>query len=176
MDVVVARIGKAHSLRGEVTVEVRTDDPRGRFQVGRVFATEARRGSGVPRELTLRSTRVHNGTWLLAFEEIPDRTGAESLRNTLLLLPDADALDEGEDDGYYEKDLVGLRVEDPAGSVLGEVVALETRPAQDLLEVRLTDGRAGLVPFVEALVPVVDVAGGRIVVDAPAGLFDLEEA
>lgn len=174
MDVVVARIGKAHALRGEVTVETRTDDPRERFVVGATFATQARPGSGVPRQLTLRSARVHNGIWLLAFDEIPDRTGAESLRGTLLLADVDDA--PGEDDGYYEVDLVGLRVEDPAGAVLGEVTGLDARPAQDLLQVRLTDGREGLVPFVEAIVPEVDLDGGRIVVDAPEGLYDLWEA
>ena len=86
MDVVVARIGKAHALRGEVTVELRTDEPQARLAPGTRLTTEARRGSGVPRELTVRTARVHNGTWLLAFEEIPDRTGAESLRGTRLLL------------------------------------------------------------------------------------------
>ena len=134
----------------------------------------------MPRELTVRTARVHNGTWLLAFEEIPDRTGAESLRNTLLTLDVADGTvgtvgaSERDDEGWYESDLVGLRAEDPAGEVVGEVVALHTRPVQDLLEVRLTDGRTGLVPFVEALVPTVDVAAGRVVVDAPDGLFDLD--
>ncbi|MCH8612904.1 ribosome maturation factor RimM [Arsenicicoccus dermatophilus] len=178
MDVVVARIGKAHGLRGEVTVESRTDDPRSRFVPGVRFATEARPGSGVPRELTLRSARLHNGVWLLAFEEIPDRTGAESLRGTLLVLSTdaiAPADDEDGEDGYYESDLVGLRVEDPQGQVVGEVVGLDTRAVQDLLEVRLSDGREALVPFVEAIVPVVDVPGGRIVMDAPAGLFDLAQ-
>ena len=183
MDVVVARIGKAHALRGEVTVELRTDEPQARLTPGTRLTTEARRGSGVPRELTVRTARVHNGTWLLAFEEIPDRTGAESLRNTLLTLDVADGTDgtggaagasEHDDEGWYESDLVGLRAEDPAGEVVGEVVALHTRPVQDLLEVRLTDGRTGLVPFVEALVPTVDVAAGRVVVDAPDGLFDLD--
>lgn len=183
MDVVVARIGKAHALRGEVTVELRTDEPQARLAPGTRLTTEARRGSGVPRELTVRTVRVHNGTWLLAFEEIPDRTGAESLRNTLLTLDVADGTDgtggaagasEHDDEGWYESDLVGLRAEDPAGEVVGEVVALHTRPVQDLLEVRLTDGRTGLVPFVEALVPTVDVAAGRVVVDAPDGLFDLD--
>lgn len=176
MDVVVARIGKAHALRGEVTVELRTDDPQARLAPGTRLATQARRGSGVPRELTVRTARVHNGVWLLAFEEIPDRTGAESLRNTLLTL-DVDAsgsASQDDDEGWYASDLVGLRAEDPAGVVVGEVVALHTRPVQDLLEVRLADGRTGLVPFVEALVPTVDVPGGRVVVDAPDGLFDLD--
>ncbi|WP_409485314.1 ribosome maturation factor RimM [Arsenicicoccus dermatophilus] len=176
MDVVVARIGKAHGLRGEVTVESRTDDPGSRFVPGVSFATEARPGSGVPRELTLRSARLHNGVWLLAFEQIPDRTGAESLRNALLVLStDAISAEEDDEEGYYESDLVGLRVEDPQGQVVGEVVGLDPRAVQDLLEVRLSDGREGLVPFVEAIVPVVDVPGGRIVMDAPAGLFDLAE-
>ena len=64
---------------------------------------------------------------------------------------------------------------DPSGAVLGEVAGLELGAAQDRLRVRLADGREGLVPFVAALVPEVDVEGGRVVVDAPAGLFDLGE-
>nr|WP_277626322.1 ribosome maturation factor RimM [Arsenicicoccus piscis] len=172
----VARIGKPHGLRGEVTVQLHTDDPQTRLADGAVLQTLSAPGSGVPRRLTIRSTRVHQGIWLVAFEEIPDRTGAGSLRGTRLQVeveqePEHDA----DDDGFYEHELVGLAVEDPAGAAVGEVIALHTRPAQDLLEVRRADGRTALVPFVEALVPVVDVDGGRVVVDAPAGLFDLED-
>ena len=90
---VVARIGKPHALRGEVTVQLHTDDPESRLLPGTVFDTRAQPGSGVPRQLTLATTRVHRGIWLLGFEEIPDRTGAESLRGTRLVLaadqPDA---------------------------------------------------------------------------------------
>ena len=85
MNVVLARIGKPHGLRGEVTVQLHTDDPETRFAVGTVVATEAEPGSGVPTALTIASTRVHRGIWLLTFEEIPDRTGAESLRGTRLV-------------------------------------------------------------------------------------------
>lgn len=175
MDVVVARIGKAHALRGEVTVELRTDDPHTRLAVGSTLTTTAPKGSGVPRELTVRSTRVHNGIWLVAFEGIPDRTGAEGLRGTLLHadLPPESADDDGE--GWYEDELVGLEVRDGSGARTGEVVALHTRTAQDLLEVRLDDGREGLVPFVEAIVPTVEVgADGHVVVLDPGGLFDLD--
>lgn len=177
MIVTVARIGKAHGLRGEVTVELRSDDPQARFAVGNVLDTKAARGSGVPRALTVRSARRHNGIWLVAFDEIPDRTGAESLRGTLLQY-DADTDDATEDDeeGWYEHELVGLPVVDQTGTTIGEVVALHTRTAQDLLEVKHRDGRTGLIPFVEAIVPVVDVPGRRIVIDAPDGLFDLDEA
>ncbi|GGB86128.1 16S rRNA-processing protein RimM [Knoellia flava TL1] len=173
----VARVGKPHGLRGEVTVQTHTDDPEGRYVPGTVFATEAAAGTGVPRALTLASARKHRETWLLGFEEIPDRTGAESLRGTRLLL-DPEELDEDTDDdeGWYEHDLVGLAVVDPSGAALGEVTGLVVGAAQDLLEVRLTCGREALVPFVEAIVTSVDVEGGHVVVDAPAGLFDLDEA
>lgn len=173
----VARIGKPHGLRGEVTVQTHTDDPERRFAPGTVFATEAAAGTGVPRALTLASARKHREIWLLGFAEIPDRTGAESLRGTRLLLDPEELEDDADDDdGWYEHDLVGLAVVDPAGATLGEVTGLVVGAAQDLLEVRLADGRDALVPFVEAIVTEVDPDGGRVVVDAPAGLFDLDEA
>ena len=175
-ELLVARIGKPHGLRGEVTVQVHTDDPEGRFVEGAEFRTEAASGSGVPRTLTLSSHRVHRGIWLLGFEQIPDRTGAESLRGTRLFV-DADSLaDDGDDDddeGWYEDDLVGLAAVDPSGATLGTVSGLQIGAAQDLLQVTLTDGTEALVPFVEAIVPEVDVEGGRVVIDAPPGLLDL---
>ena len=62
------------------------------------------------------------------------------------------------------------------GLQVGEVTALESRPAQDLLVLRLTDGREALVPFVAAIVPEVDIAGGRVVLDPPPGLLNLDES
>lgn len=168
----VARIGKPHGLRGEVTVQVHTDDPERRFVDGAVLDTEAAPGTGVPRRLTIASTRVHRGIWLLGFAEVPDRTGAESLRGTRLYVDPDDSPDEDEDEGWYEDDLVGLSVVLSDGTVVGEVAALETRPAQDLLVVRLAGGGEALVPFVEAVVPEVDTEAGRVVIDPPAGLLD----
>lgn len=175
MDLVVARIGKAHSLRGEVTVHLHTDDPQARFVPGTRFSTEARPGSGVPRQLTLRSARLHNGTWLLAFDGVTDRTGAEGLRGTRLLLDLEEPIEDNEEDedAWYEDELVGLVAEAPSGERLGEVSALEIGAAQDLLVLTLTDGAIAHVPFVRAIVPKVDVEGGRVVVDAPPGLLDL---
>ncbi len=170
----VARIGKPHGLRGEVTVQVHTDDPESRFAEGARFVTQAQAGSGVPRELTVRSTRVHRGIWLLGFEEIPDRTGAESLRGTRLFIGAAEAaVVDDDEDAWYEDELVGLRAVDPEGASLGTVGGLEHGPAQDLLVIELAAGGRALVPFVEAIVPEVDVEGGRVVIDAPPGLLEL---
>ncbi len=172
--VVLARIGKPHGLNGEVTVQVHTDIPEVRFADGAVLETEAAPGSGVPREVTILSTRVHNGVWLLLFEGIPDRTGAEALRGTRLVMDAQDAndtADAGEPDAWSEEELVGLEVRDPAGAVLGRVTGLEIGPAQDRLVLELTDGVTAYVPFVEEIVPVVE--SDHVVIDAPAGLFDL---
>lgn len=172
--VLVARIGKPHGLRGEVTVQLHTDDPERRFAPGEVLETEATPGSGVPRQLTVRTTRDHNGTWLLGFEEIPDRTGAEGLRGTrLMVAASAVAADEDleDDEAWFEDDLVGLEVRDREGVVLGVVTGLDLGAAQDRLVLRLSDGVTAQVPFVEAIVPT--VAADHVVVDAPPGLFDL---
>ena len=171
---VIARIGKPHGLLGEVTVQLHTDEPERRLVVGTLIDTEATSGTGVPRALTVRSTRVHNGVWLVGFEEIPDRTGAESLRGTRLVVDAADVLPAAdEDDVFTEEQLRGLAVVDPSGTVLGEVGGLELGAAQDRLVILLPDGREAQVPFVAALVPEVDLEAGRVVVDAPPGLLDL---
>ena len=171
--VVVARIGKPHGLRGEVTVQLHTDDPEARFPVGATLATQATAGTGVPRALTIRSTRVHQGVWLLGFEQIPDRTGAESLRGTRLVIDAAELEPGGGDDGWYEDELRGLAVHTSDGARIGEVTRLEMGPAQDLLVVALDAGGDAYLPFVEAIVPEVDVEGGRVVVDPPEGLLEL---
>lgn len=170
MDRVVARVGRAHGLRGEVTVEVRTDVPERRFAIGSVLGTDpADRGP-----LTVRSARDHNGVLLLGFDGVHSREEAEALRGTTLLVA-ADSSDEP--DAWYDHELVGLAVRGPDGSPLGEVVGLLTGGAQDLLEVRPSAGGENvLVPFVSALVPVVDVPGGFVVVDPPGGMFDAGES
>lgn len=174
MRVVVARVGRPHGIRGEVTVEVRTDSPGDRFTRGAVLHVVPPRRTGAAGPppwptVTLTGVRDHNGTLLLRLEGIADRSGAELLTGALL---EADVPESDEPDAWYPAELIGLRVEDPDGRTLGEVTGLATGTAQDLLTVRCADGRPRLVPFVTALVPEVDVAGGRIVVDAPPGLLD----
>ena len=170
MQVVVARIGKAHGLRGEVTVQVLTGAPDERFVPGTTFLTEPTEAG----PLVLRGVRDNNGILLLGFEHTDDRSGAEALRGVKLM---ADVLaDDGDEETWYERDLVGLKVVTVGGAEVGEVTALESRPAQDLLVLRLTDGREALVPFVTAIVPDVDIEGGRVVLYPPPGLLDLDES
>jgi 16S rRNA processing protein RimM len=170
LQVVVARVGKAHGLRGEVTVQVLTGAPDERFVPGATFVTEPPEAG----PLVLRTARDNNGILLLGFEQTDNRSGAEALRGIKLL---ADVLaDDGQEDVWYERDLIGLTVVTVGGVEVGEVTALESRPAQDLLVFRLTDGREVLVPFVTAIVPEVDIEGGRVVLDPPPGLLDLGES
>lgn len=161
---VVGRLGRPVGLRGEVSVEARTDDADRRFALGAVFATDPDRGP-----LLLRSARQHQRRWVLGFDGVPDREGAEALRDVLLVLDVTD--EEPEPDAWFPHQLEGLRVQDTAGAVLGTVLRVDAGAAQDLLVVRTAGGDV-LVPFVAALVPVVDVGAGVVVVDPPGGLFD----
>jgi 16S rRNA processing protein RimM len=170
IEVVVGRIGKPHGLRGEVTVEVRTDEPDRRFADGTTVRAERPRGAATPwTTLTVAGTRWHQSTLLVRFAELPDRTAAESARG-LLLHADVPADESPEDpDEFYDHQLVGLVAVDLDGRSLGEVTAV-LHGAQDLLQIRTPDRREALVPFVAALVPEVDIAGGRVVVADRPGL------
>ena len=172
MRLVVARIGRAHGIRGEVTIEVRTDVPGERFVPGAQFAITGA-GPGAPSTLVLESVRDHNGVLLLGFEGVLDRNAAEALRGVLLDVEVEAA--SGDSDAWYDHEIVGLRAESPDGAPLGTVTAIAHLPAQDLLTVKRPDGVERLVPFVMAIVPTVDVPGGRIVIDAPPGLLDGED-
>ena len=170
IDVVVGRIGKPHGLRGEVTVEVRTDEPDRRFALGTTVLVERPGGGPAPWSvLTVAASRWHQTTLLLRFEEISDRTAAESARG--LVLHATVAADESPEDPeeFYDHQLVGLAAEDLEGAALGEVTAV-LHGAQDLLQIHTADGRDALVPFVTALVPEVDLAGRRVVVADRPGL------
>lgn len=171
MQLTVARIGRAHGLRGELALDLRTDDPEERFAIGAVLSTD-RAGVG---PFTVTRTREQQGRWVVAFAEVPDRSAAEALRGVSLVVEE-DVSDE--DDAWYPHELAGLRVEHVDGRVLGVVVGLEHLPAQDVLVVQETGhGQARtLVPFVRAIVPVVDVAGGRVVLDPPGGLLASDAA
>lgn len=169
-DVTIATIGKAHGLRGEVSLILRTDQPEERLQDGTVFEIAADEGA---RTLTIVSTRLQQGRWYAKFAEVSSRTDAEALRGAVLSL-EIDLEEEAEEDpdAWYPSDLKGLAVRHVDGRELGTVLDLELHPAQDLLIVRGLDGRRVMLPFVEALVPEVDVEGGIVLADPPGGLFE----
>ncbi|MDQ4054689.1 MAG: ribosome maturation factor RimM [Actinomycetota bacterium] len=171
VEVVVGRIGKPHGLRGEVTVDVRTDEPERRFASGAALRAQAPRGSAFGMSsLTVARTRWHSSRLLVTFEELSGRDAAEAARGVVLhaTIP-ADATPDDPDE-YYDHQLVGLTAYDVDGRELGELTAVVHGGAQDLLIIRTPDGRDALVPFVKALVPEVDVVDGRVVVADRPGL------
>ncbi|WP_461171672.1 ribosome maturation factor RimM [Arthrobacter sp. Z1-9] len=167
MQLQVARIGKPHGIRGEVTVQVLTDAPEDRFVPGTEFVVEP--ASAGP--LTVNSARWNKDILLLGFDGIETRNEAETLRGAKLFI-ETEELDEDDDEGWYEHELVGLEAR--VGSrVVGKVAALNTMPVQDLLLVKTPEGEEILIPFVEQIVPEVNIEEGFILLTPPDGLFEL---
>lgn len=165
--VVVGRIGRAHGIHGLVSVDVRTDEPERRLAPGVVLETDpTERGP-----LVVISGRVHSGRLLLEIEGVEDRSAAEALRGTdLIVAVDPDEQPEGPEE-WYDHQLVGLLAVGSDGTAYGSVTEVVHLPMQDLLAVRNDAGDEVMVPFVSHFVPEVDVSGGRIVLAPPDGLF-----
>jgi 16S rRNA processing protein RimM len=162
---VVGRIGPPNGVHGAVVVQPFTDAPDERFAAGAVLRT-----SGQP--LTVVASRWQGKRLVVQFDGVVDRAGAERLRGTELRI-DASTRPVLEDpDDFYDTDLVGLSASTVDGRALGPVRQVVHSPAADYLVVKV-DGHEHLIPFVAAVVPTVDVAGGRVVIDPPEGLFDL---
>ncbi len=172
MRLVVGRIGRPHGLRGEVVVEVSTDDPEHRFAPGAILMTDP--GSVGP--LTVVSRHMHSGRLLLEFTGVADRTAAEALRGVVLLVDVDPQASSPDADEYYDHQLTGLTVvtvmdERGEARTVGTVSEVLHLPGQDVLAVRDAAGGDVLIPFVMELVPQVDMAAGRIVIDPPPGLL-----
>ncbi|MCU1595691.1 MAG: rRNA processing protein RimM [Frankiales bacterium] len=163
--IVVGRIGRPQGIKGEVTVEVRTDDPDDRFAPGRVLTTETG-------PLTVESSRMQGKYLVVAFQGVHDRNQAELLRDTMLQIDTADLPPLAEEDEYYDTQLIGLAAQLTDGAELGQVTDVLHLPGGDTLVVQHGE-REVLVPFVKAIVPSVDLASGHLVVDPPEGLLDL---
>ncbi|TLF79298.1 ribosome maturation factor RimM [Nocardia cyriacigeorgica] len=174
MELVVGRVAKSHGVRGELVVEVRTDEPEARFAPGSTLRGRLARSKEV-REFTVESAREHSGRLLVQVSGVEDRTAADALRGTLFLV-DSDDLGPSQDpDEYYDHELEGLRVELADGTAVGTVTEVLHSAAGELLSVRAADdGREILIPFVMAIVPTVSVADGLVVIDPPEGLLDPE--
>ncbi|MER5679762.1 ribosome maturation factor RimM [[Kitasatospora] papulosa] len=172
MQLVVARIGRAHGIKGEVTVEVRTDEPELRLGPGAVLATEPA-GTG---PLTIETGRVHSGRLLLRFEGVRDRSAAEALRNTLLIaeVDPAELPDDPEE--FYDHQLMDLDVVLGDGTEIGRITEISHLPSQDLFIVERPDGSEVMIPFVEEIVTEIDLEEQRIVIAPPPGLIDESEA
>ncbi|MCP2262409.1 16S rRNA processing protein RimM [Streptoalloteichus tenebrarius] len=170
MDVVVGRVAKAHGIRGELVVDVRTDSPEERFAVGSALGAHLR--DGTSRTVTVAAARPHAGRLLVRFEGVTGRDAAEAMRGALLTV-DTAALPPTEDpDEFYDHELEGLVAELEDGTTVGRVTEVVHGPAGELLVLAAPDGREILVPFVGEIVPEVDVAGGRLVLTPPPGLLD----
>ncbi len=172
MRLVVGRIGRAQGIRGEVTVEVRTDAPEERFSPGAVLSVDP--GRGLPAQVTVAGHRWQGARLILALAGVADRNAAEALRGALLHA-EVDLTDTA-DDEYHDRALVGLAVRDVAGTELGRIAEVLHLPGQDVLSVAREGGAELLVPFVAAIVPEVDLDGGFVVVDLPEGLAELADS
>lgn len=170
VEVMVGIIGRAHGIRGEVAVEPRTDEPERRFAAGQTLRVEDSTAT-----FTVRSSRDHSGRLLVVFEELFDRTAAEKVRGTRLVTDvDPDERPEQPEE-FYDRQLVGLRALTEDGALIGTVTTVLHLPLQDMLEIGTPTGPK-LVPFVEALVPVVDLVAGSVTVHDLEGLLtDPEE-
>lgn len=164
---VAARIGGARGLKGEVSLEIRTDRPEECLAPG----TQVRCTAADCPSLTVRSLTFHRDRVYVKFEGINTREAVEELRGSELLVPAVE-----EEDAWYEHQLKGLEVVDTTGSILGKVAGIHPGAAQDLLDVLTSEGAHVLVPMVYELMPEVDLESGRVILDPPGGLFDDQEA
>jgi 16S rRNA processing protein RimM len=160
--VLVAEIGAAHGLRGEVKLWSFTEDPMAVQGYGVLEGEDGR-------TFTIESLKPAKGHVIARLAGVSDRTGAEALRGVKLYVP-RERLPAPEDETFYYADLIGLAAVTGDGRTLGKVVAVHNFGAGDLIEVEAGSGTV-MLPFTAAVVPEVDLAAGRLVVDPPAGTF-----
>lgn len=169
----VGRLVKAHGLKGALKLELYTDDPDGRFVPGSVFTLQVPESSPWHgKAVTVREFRWMNSHPVVFFEDIDDREGADSLVRAILWVDQDVTETTVEEDAWFDHQLVGLEVIRD-GARVGRIIRVDHLPAQDLLIVAPMGGEGEiLVPFVAAIVPVVDPAAGHVVVTPPPGLFE----
>ncbi|MCW2544464.1 MAG: rRNA processing protein RimM [Frankiales bacterium] len=169
--IVVGRLGRPQGIKGELTVEVRTDDPDDRFAPGKVLLTDPpERGP-----ITIENARRQGRYFVVQVAGVVDRNQAEELRDTLLLVDTADLPPLADEDEYYDTQLIGLRAVLADGSTLGEVSDVLHLPGGDVVVVTRPHGAEALVPFVKAIVPTVDLSGGTMRIEPPEGLLELSD-
>lgn len=178
MDLVVGRIVKAHGISGELVVDVRTDDPQGRFEVGNRLLLRPSRQSRQPappaeRQVEVESARPHGARLLVRLVGVVDRDGADALRGNLFLVDSADLPPIDDPDEFYDHELEGLAVRTVDGTEVGSVTEVLHTAGGEVLSVRTVENVEVLVPFVSAIVTSVSRKAGLIEIDPPDGLLDL---
>jgi 16S rRNA processing protein RimM len=172
VELVVGRVVKAHGITGELVVDVRTDDPDGRFAEGNRLRLKLSRGAGV-RDVIVDSARPHGGRLLVRLLGVADRDTAEGLRGALFMVDSTDLPPIEDPDEFYDHQLEGLRVRTLDGQDIGRVAEVLHTAAGELLSVRTAEGRELLVPLVRAIVTSVSLADGVIEISPPEGLLEL---
>jgi 16S rRNA processing protein RimM len=167
---VVGRVVRSHGLRGELVVEPRTDNVEVRFAPGVVLSVRGRTPSS-PSSVTVVAARRHGDRLLVQVEEVADREGADALRTAELTAPALAEAPEDPDE-FHDHQLEGLAVVLLDGTAVGTVTAVVHGAGGELLTVARPGRGELLVPFVTAIVPEVDLAGGRLVLDPPEGLLE----
>ena len=159
----IAQIGAAHGVRGEVRLKAFTHDPLSVTCYGALEAEDGRR-------IEIEAVRPAKDILVARLKGVADRNAAEALTNLRLYVA-REKLPKPEADEFYHADLVGLAAETKEGEAFGTVKAVHNFGAGDLIEVEPTSGGATLMlPFNEITVPLVDLAGGKIVVEPPVDM------
>lgn len=165
----MAVIGAAHGIKGELRVKTFTGDPLALGDYGPLYSREGR-------AFEIVELRPQGNVLVVRFKGVADRNAAEALNGTQLFVDRSALPDDLEEGEFYHADLIGLAVKDDAGAVIGKVAAVHNHGAGDILAVTLAMGGEAFIPFTQAAVPDISMAGGYIVVDpVAAGLVDEEE-
>ncbi len=160
--VLMARIGAAHGIRGEVRVKAYGDDPLSFTDYGVLTTKDGKQSFEVV------NARVQKTVVITKFKEVTDRNRAEELNGVELYI-DRDQLPETEDDEFYYSDLNGLSVQSPSGELLGKIAAVQDFGAGDLFEIRPKRGKTFYIPFTKDFVPEINLEAGFVTADIPEG-------
>ena len=172
MELVVGRVAKSHGIRGEVVVDVRTDEPDLRFAPGTTLHARRPRSEATA-DYIIEAAREHSGRLLVSLRGVSDRNAAEELRGTLFVVDSTELPPSEDPDEFYDHELEGLEVRLTDGTLVGTVTEVLHSAAGELLSVRAAENdREILIPFVTAIVPEVSRTDG-IVIDPPEGLLDV---
>lgn len=160
--ILLGQFGAAHGIRGEVKLQSFTEDPLGIVDYGPLALDDGR-------VVEIETLRPQGDNLVARVRGIGDRNAAETLRNRRIFVERSALPALEEEDDFYQADLVGLAAELEDGTAAGKIVAVQDFGAGDLLEIApAAGGRTFYLPFTRAAVPVVDIAGGRVVIVLPA--------